>query len=542
MKKNYPKEGESPMKRNYHEDTQDMTSLPIDFGAAFGDGDAVCDYTNCICDITNFLAIVVALIERQITENELRSCESSLHRQYLQRHPFAHGADEDTAIYETPWRQQNGTPICLRVTLLKRNSIKVPMANKKMSRFEICEPSGEPLGTMRSLPWHIDNYADVAYAVRAVIRNRFSHELLGSRLANSWIKAGEGDTLPCTIYVGETADGDEFSLRFSPADSEANADERIHAVATLLVDGVEIPLQELLPPMFRAVNPSCLDVESYMDFNDIVGRVDCPVRQDWVSMIRHRYDFLAVFQRKRSKHSGILPVVLQGGIPAEVFHTGTWTDEGKAVYGLCRNRGEDGRWTQIYWVLAEHLDGVGVTKLPEPPDWKLEWHRFDSQLPMADLSPHILDHASRWADPTSLTGEKDADGNDIFVSALARDEMFAHATAELDISLSYVSVHPEAIAYGYYYPVVDRTLGECSPISILLPGFFMDLPDGTKRPQAVFVLRIRNASKSPFFEVPTVLPIPWARRSALILGQNTPAWMSVSTSEFEVSLEARKAS
>ena len=510
----------------------------IDFGMVFADGGGVCDFSACLTEIANFLPAVAGLAGRQIEEHESRLCEVSLRRQYLERHPFAHGADKDTAVYCTPWRQQNGIPICIRVTLLKRDSLKILDANKKMTLFEVCEPSGNPVGTLRSLPWLIDNLRDIAFAVRACMRHRFVYDLLGPRLVSQWKKAGASEELPCTLFIGETADGDDLYLRFSPSENGDSADGRVHVVAKLVVDDTEIPLQALLPPMFRFVNPNCFNREAFEDFTDIVGAAVFTIQREWRTIIRQRYDFLALFQSGRGKSPGIIPVELDG-FSGEVFHTGTWTEQGEAVYGLCRDRGSDGRWTNIVWLLGEHLEGLGVTDLPAAPDWDAEKSPFNIQRPMAPLSPHILDHASRWADPDTLTGERDDVGHDIFITAAARDEMFGRACEELKTSLLHAAFHPEDVGFGYYHSAVDRVRGECSPITTFLPGFFEKTPTGKTKPRAVFVLRVRTASKFPFYEVPTILSLPMARLSALVLGGDIPPWMS---GEGVSSFEDRKAS
>jgi hypothetical protein len=508
-------------------DAQENNPPMVDFGAVFADGPAVCDYTNCIAEIGKFLSVIGGLMGRYLEKKELRECESYLRRQYQQRHPFAMGGDHDTHIYETPWQLANGTRICIRMTLLLRNSIKVPTANKKMSLFELCEPSGEPLGTMRTLPWHIDNYREIANAVRAAMRCRFPHELLGNTLACSWIKAGAKEDLPCTIYLGETLEGEDLSIRFRPVAGK-NQDNQIHVKASLVVGEEEVSLQSLQPPLFKHISPECFNSDSSDQFNDMLGRIEFALYNDWLSVIKARYDYLWNFQNQHHMQEGIVPVSLQGGIAAEVFHTGFWTDAGEAVYGLCRDRGADGRWRCINWVHAVHLSGVGVTRLPLAPNWDLEWHPFDVQMSRVELSRHVLDHASRWASKESLTGDKDGLGHDVFVSDELKEEMYGYACKELSASIAYATAHPEEIAYGYYNPVVDRANGKYSPVAIFLPGFFV-VEDGRKTPRAIFVLRLKKDGSHPYYEIPTILPVSYVRRSVEVLGFGSPSWVSGDT-------------
>ena len=505
-------------------DAPESNPCMVDFGSVFADGSAVCDYTNCIDEIGNFMSVVGGLMGRYLEAKELRECESCLRRQYLQRHPFTMGGvDRDTHIYETPWQLGNGTRICIRVTLLLRNSIKVQNANKKMAKFELCEPSGEPIGTMRSLPWYIDNHKEIAHAVRAVMRYRFPNELLASTLARSWIKAGAKEDLPCTIYLGETSEGEDLSIRFRSVDAKSQ-DESIHTKASLVVNGKEVSLQSLQPPLFKRITPECFNGDSFDEFSDMLGRDEFPYN-DWLSVMKGRYDYLWSFQNRHHGQEGIVPAFLQGGIPAEVFHSGLLTADGEAVYGLCRDRGGDGRWTNINWLYADHLRSVGVVRLPTVPNWSLELSPFDSKMPMLKLSRHVLDHASRWAPKESLTDEKDELGHDVFVSDEAEEEAYGYACKELSTSVTYAATHPEEVAYGYYNPVVDRAKGRCSPIAIFLPGFFVE-EDGKKTPRAVFAFRLRNDVLHPCYEIPTILPVSYVRRSIGVLGLESPSWVS----------------
>lgn len=495
----------------------------LDFGQAFGDYYQPCDYTPVKDSVEKFIPTVAGLIGRAVRDDELVQCERMLRKQYTERHPLSH-RDRDEWVYSTPWAMSQGAQICIRVGLIKRTSIIIEGAAKKVICFELCTSTGEPLGTMRSLPWHIDNYKDIAHAVRAVMRCRFQHELLGSTLACSWMKTGASESLPCTIYLGDTPEGDKLSIRFSQS-TVMDEDGLKHTRASLVVEGEEISLQSLLPPIFKAINPDGLDFCAFDEFNDMVGHVEYPLYADWISVMKSRYDYLASFQNRHRGQEGILPVVLQGGVPAEIFHSGVLTNWGEAVYGLCRDRGTDGRWTNVNWVYANHLRGVGVTHLPTEPNWNLEWRPFDVQIPIGALSRHVLEHASRWAPPMTTTGKKDNLGYDVFVNNQVREEMFDYACEELESSLSLVRKCPEEIAYGYYHPAVDHVKGECSPVSIFIPGFFKEVGD-KNLPQAVFALRLVNQSTCPCYEIPTILPVSYVKRAVLVLGLDSPTWVS----------------
>ena len=209
--------------------------------------------------------------------------------------------------------------------------------------------------------------------------------------------------------------------------------------------------------------------------------------------------------------------MLQGGEIAEVFHTGDFTVDGDAIYGLCRDY-QDGRWSCVVWVRAEHLKGVGVDLLPAAPNWSLKRHVFDATGEIGALSRHVLHNAYRWASQGCLTGKKDAYGHDVFVDAAAREAMYDNACAELGNSLRYVADHPDRIIYGYYHPAVDRAIGDISPIAIYLPAFFSDEAKRTAVEDAVFAVRVVNDRGHIRYEVPTILPPSFARRTMRVLG------------------------
>jgi len=509
------------MKNNNGQGLLDTSVL--DFGQVFGDYHLPCDYTPVKDSVKKFIAIVAGLMGRDVEEEELMKCERMLRKQYTEWHPSSQH-DKDERVYSTPWVTSQGIPICIRIGLIKRTSIVIEGALKKIILFEICTPSGEPLGTMRTLPWLIVNHKEIANAVRAVMHCRFQSELIGSTLAYSWMKSGAREELPCTIHLGETPMGNELSIRFNPVNMQS-LDGIVHAKASLVVNGEEFTLQALQPPLFRRISPECFDGSALDAFNDMLGHKEFPLYNDWLSTMKSRYDYLWSFQRRYPGQEGIIPVTLQGGIPAEVFHSGAWTDDGEAVYGLCRDRAPDGRWKTIYWVYADHLRGVGASRLPAAPNWNLEREPFDAQVPTEKLSRHVLHHASRWAPKEFLTGVKDELGFDVFVSVEQREKAFVCACEELALSIAYAIANPEEVGYGYYNSSVDLAKGDYSPITIFLPGFFAE-EDGKKTPRAVFVLRLADRLSHPRYEIPTILPVSYVRRSIVVLGLEPPSWVS----------------
>ena len=491
----------------------------IDFGTAFGSAGSVCDYTPCIDAIGSFVPTVASLLGREIRPDEFRLCERMLRKEFLSHRPFCNDWEVDDHIYKTPWVMNDGTQISIRVVLLKRSSIKVPTADKKMSVFVVCNETGQQIETMRALPWNIVNVAEIAYALRNIMQRHFPHELLGSRLAAAWRDAGGGDILPATIYLTELEDGSALALRFTEIShgAEDEKDEVRKASASILIDDIEVPIRDLQPPMLKRISLGALDEDSMASFYDMKGCVASESYRDWLFVRLQRYDYLVSFQNQYVGCAGVVPAMLQGGEMVEIFHTGEFSVEGEAIYGLCRDC-QDGRWANVLWVYPEHLKGIGIDLQPAAPNWSLKWHVFDANVKIGALSRHVLHNASRWAPQECLTGKKDAHGHDIFVDEVAREVMYEKACAELANSLRYSIEHPDRIAYGYYHSAVDRALGDISPIAIYLPAFFSEEAKKKAAPDAIFPLRVLNDGGHIRYEVPTILSPSFAKRTRGVLG------------------------
>lgn len=414
----------------------------------------------------------------------------------------------------------DGTPICVRVVLRKLNSIKVLAANKKLVEFTVCDPSGQPIATLRALPWRVDNMREIALAVRNLFQARFPHDLLGRCIAAGWLSAGGRDELPLTVYVGELPDGSELGIRFDEVStgSVKDCDQRT-ATASIIINDRAIPLKELLPPMLRKICPGALDEESFAGFVDMQDSVVTDTHQSWLFKRLQRYDFLSSFQSRYEGKAGIIPAMLQGGEQVEVFHTGDYSSDGSAIYGLCRSRSE-GRWTNIVWAFGDQLRAVGINRLPQEPDWNIEWHAFDPCVTVGTLSRHVLDHAHRWcmANPAALTGKKDVLGHDVFVDDASRETMYAIACEELNRSLRCAAENPATVVYGYYHAAVDRTHGDYSPIALYLPAHFSDQAKSSGEPDAFFALRVVKEADRIRYEVPTILAPFHVRRTMSVLG------------------------
>ena len=506
--------------RNYEEPkTVNDSVVFIDFGVVFGSAGCVCDYTPCIGAISRFVPTVASLLGREIRPEEFKLCERMLKNEYLSHRPFSNDREVDDHIYKTPWAMNDGTQICIRVVLLKRSSIKVPTADKKMSAFVVCDETGQQIETMRALPWDVINVAEIAYAIRCVMQGRYPHELLGSRLAAAWRDAGGSDALPTTIYLTELPDGSELSIRFAEVSHgvEDETHEVCKASASILIDDIEVPVRDLQPPMLQRISLGALDEDSMASFYDMKGCVASESYRDWLFVRLQRYDYLVSFQNGYAGCAGVVPAMLQGGEMVEIFHTGDFSAEGDAIYGLCRDC-QDGRWASVVWVRAEHLKGVGVDLLPAAPNWSLKRHVFEANGKIGVLSRHVLHNAHRWASQGCLTGKKDVHGHDIFVDEAAREAMYDNACIELVNSLSYVAEHPDRIIYGYYHPAVDRAIGDISPIAIYLPAFFSESAKRTAVEDAVFAVRVVNDGGHIRYEVPTILPPSFAKRTMGVLG------------------------
>ena len=499
----------------------------IDFGVVFADGDAVCDYSPSIEEIGAFMSTVVSLLGHSLSPDELKRCEGELRSQYIKHRPFGADPDKDVHTYHTPWTLPDGTPICIRVVLRKLNSIKVPSANKKMVEFTVCDPSGHLIGTLRNLPWRVENMREVAHAIRSLLQRRFPRDLLGKRIADEWLSAGGRDDLPQTVNLGVLPDGSELGIRFDEVATEIGKDDdRRVASASILLDGCPQKLQELQPPMFRKICPKALDEESFYSFIDmqdsVVGEDSDKEYASWLFKLQQRYDYLYNFQQGDS--AGIVTATLQGGEQVEIFSTGEYSLGDKAIYGLCRSRCE-GRWTNVVWAFAEQLRGIGIVRLPEKPDFRAEWYTFDPNVKVGNLSRHVLDHAHRWcSNSIALTGKKDALGHDIFVDDGSREEMYTVACEELGRSLRYAAENPAAVGYGYYHAAVDRAKGNYSPIALFLPACFSDQAKSSGKPDAFFALRVLKGGESGRcirYDVPTILPPSYVKRTMSVLGEAT---------------------
>ena len=496
----------------------------IDFGAVFRDGDAVADFTSCAEDVTGFIGTVAALLGREIAAEELLRCERKLRLQYLARHPFSGGTDADTSVYVTPFRLQSGAVICIKVTLLRRSSIKIQNANKKMISFELCNEAGEPITTLRKLPWFVENLRELSYALRGVLRERFPRELLGCQLTAAWIREGAQEALPCTVKLTETLDGHEISVMFrkTPLADDGTCP---HVEASLLIDDEEPRMLDLLPPMLKVVDVDCLDAESFDGFVDMCGgHTAFTSAHEWASALIQRFDFLVTYQARYPGGEGILPAVLPGNVPSLLFNTGEMTTSGEAVYGLCIERQRDGRWAQVHWMLEEHLSAAGITRFPMAPDFTLEWREFDGRIPVGRPARHVLDHASRWMDPSALTGERDVFGHDIFASDSMRERAYELACSALDASIQAAIADPDSVAYGYYSTAADRVEGVVSPVSLYLPAMVTDTARNSGRPDAAFVVRLVD-SETPHYEVPTMLTLDHVIRSVRVMGAKMPEWL-----------------
>ncbi len=491
----------------------------IDFGAAFGSAGCVCDYTPCIDAISRFVPTVASLLGREIRPDEFKLCERMLRNEYLSHRPFCNDREVDDHIYKSPWEMDDGTQICIHVVLLKRNSIKVLTADKKMSVFVVCDEAGQQIGTMRTLPWNIVNISEISYALRNIMQGHFPHELLGSRLAAAWRDAGGNDDLPATIYLTEMPDCSALSIRFAEVSHGVSdeIDDVRKARASILIDDIEVAIRDLQPPMLQRISLGALDEDSMVSFYDMKGCVASESYRDWLFVRLQRYDYLVSFQNQYAGCAGVVPAMLQGGEMVEVFHTGDISVDGKAIYGLCRDY-QDGRWSDVVWTYAEHLKGIGIEHLPVAPNWGLKWHVFEANGEIGALSRHVLHNAYRWASQGCLTGKKDVHGHDIFVDEVARKAMYDKACTELGTSLRYAVEHPDRIIYGYYHPAVDRAVGDISPIAIYLPAFFSEESKRTAVADAVFAVRAVNDGGHIRYEVPTILPPSFARRTMDVLG------------------------
>lgn len=487
----------------------------VDFATVFEDRSQVCDFSPCIEEISIFFSTVGSLIGRDIEPEEISAFERMLRKQYRAHGPFRVNREVDDYIYETPWTTDAGTALFAHVILRRLGSIKVENADKKMVKIETCTASGEPIGALRSLPWTISNIREIRYAFRNLYRGWFPHDLIGARLFSAWQEAGGSADLPMTVFITELPDGGDFSLRFV-ADGESEDAGRPRVRASVLVDDAEVALRNLLPRMLRKIDLTALGEDSMESFFDMKGVAPNETYRQWLNKRVQRYDYLESFA-DRFAASGIVRTILADGEQVEIFHSGDFTADGRAIYGLCREKC-DGLWRSVLWVLGEHLVSVGVRYLPTAPDWKLMWFDFDPTVPRGSLSRHVLQKASRWADPETLTGKKEA-GCDIFVDEEARERMYAKACAELETSLAFCSENPECVTYGYYHPTVDHARGDVSPIAIYLPAFFSEKAKATGVADAVFAVRVVTNGGRVHYEFPTVLPVSYARQTAAVIGR-----------------------
>lgn len=499
------------------------TDSLVDFGQCFRDGSSVCDYTPVHEAIADFLPTVVRSIGRKVTDSEMRSFEHLLRQQYFDnKKDLLMNGDAMSHVYVTPWQMQNGVPICVRITLAKRCSIVVDGATKKMTGFEVCTPDGRPIETLRSLPWFIDNLLEVNYALRFIWERRFPSELLSGRLMAQWRAVGCPVELPCTLWLCTTPDGRKIAIRFVQSEGLSADDGDVHVLAELLVDGAECDMKTVQPALYKIVDADALD-SAMEDWAEMQGVSDADT--SWLRRVLvQRFDYL----KRQERHLGVkccLTVRVPTGNGVEsvaVFHTGARTKNGDALYALCREKNSSGRWTALNFVTADGLYNIGIDNLPASPDWRLEYRPLAAVSSWSPLSRHVLEHASRWTARGVVKGVHDECGRDVFTDSVVCEDAYRMACEQLEASLEYATLHPEAVAVGYYNPDVDHADSRTSPISFYVPGWFSDEARRSGMPDAAFVVRLVETEYGVRADCPTILPIDFVRFSASIVGDEFP--------------------
>ena len=487
----------------------------IDFGSAFRDGEAICDYTGCQDSISDFLATVSAVIGRRITDDECCECERLLRAQYLKRLPLLRRAERDSHIYQTPWPLiEQGGRICVRIALVfHRNSIRVAGATSKMVGFELCDLLGKPIGAARNLPWHIVNFQALAYGLRNVWCGRFPHGLLSNHLYTSWGKLGGSCELPQRFPLGDTPAGQAMELELVHADSNSWDGGKPLATAELLLDGERVSLEGVQPRLLVDLDSEALDETAFIEFNGFALTADFSTLADLRSHLFRVYDLYAAYQ------SNDIVDMAEGW---RVFNTCISARAGGDVFAVLSDRMDGGRFTSILWVTEESLRGYGC-RIPARPNLHVE-HFPASQWPVCAPQSHVLAHASRWAQNGHVIGE-DEQGHDVFRRGADAVELYGRACEELSRTLEYVNANPDAVAYGYYNPLADRKGSNVQPVCAYLPAFFSETAKKLNRPDCAFVARFVKTDVGGQWEIPTILSAVWVKAPCRVLGRKMPNWV-----------------
>jgi len=474
-----------------------MTNSFLDLAALLGGA----DYWPVRSKVVQFIPVVSQLAACRLGTSEIDQFARAIRATFHANRPQLTAFGTVSFLVPTVWREiATGRKICVRIQLERLGSIRVPGATTKVTAFELRDPSGELLGTVRSLPFVIENLSNLSYQLRAVLGARFSPETFGARLYSAYVEAGAPIDLPVRLPLCDMPDGRLVELRLEPAD----ASDARNAKAGLIVDDLAVEVGDMLPEILKRISSDALDIASFECLAEMLG-TDENASDDLRYRVFQRFEYAA-----RRKPILVRELALAGE-NVLLFSTGEKSADGHRIFCLAREMGEDGKYTSVCWVRSADLVAFGLSEdlLPGDVDFGGDFAlALDGNLPLSTPEIlHILKRASRWADADVFGREgKMIDQFDDWYkrglrSALDRKTPFA---------------------FGVYCAKDRGTVGaSVHPIQAMAP-----LVDAVGRVRAAFVVRrvVRNGEAR--LEVPTVLTLAQARRSASVaMGSDIPDWL-----------------
>jgi len=450
--------------------------------------------------VTRFVPVVAQLSACRVASDEIDKFAHDLRAEYIANRPRLIDKGSASFVLRTDFRELvTGRTICVRVQFDRLSSIRIAGATTKMTVFEICDPTGVPFGSLRSLPFVVDNIRGLNYTLRTILGERFSPEVFSTKLFAAYVAAGEPHRLPIQLRLCETQDGRSVDLRLE-AEESANP---LHARAVLVVDGLSIEDDESLPAIMRFISWDALDKDSFCSLADMVGldEKDC---DDLRYRLFCRVDYIAQHQRDRMVECDL------AGESVLLFPTGEKSAEGHRIFCFARDC-VDGKYNTVCWVRERDLVccGLPADRLPAEIDFEQDVaETLDGSLPLS--SPdivHVLHNLDRWAAPEMREDE-----------GRMMDEFDRWYVRSFRSALD-----TKSFVYGFYSAKSNGTKDAVvHPIQALAP-----LIDDAGTVRGAFVVRRVNRNGSERLEVPTVLTCSQAKKSVSVLaGEDLPEWLS----------------